>query len=496
MKILHNPKLILLASLILIGACVLAISFIPYSLNHKPSVAFGDYNVTGGGTYRLQASLSSTQTTVTLSSFKEPVSNIPYTMSYLNSSIEYATLEPQSNNREFVSFSGVTQNSDGSATLTGVTRGLSPSYPFTASSTFQLSHSAQSIFILSNPPQLYNQYGVLINANSWTGINTFASTSPPQYDGAVTASGNQLVSAAQLNSTAFQGAATATEATLGLTRLATSAQVGAGTASSTTGAPLVIPNKFATTTPGALCTSSWSCVVSAVAGKISQSWLNLTAAFSFSGGLTSTATTTLAGSNVNSNAIVINTVATQWPSAHGGVGSILSDNGSGVLSWASGITKYAATTTGSISTNIGAYSTTSLIYIPAGVLGASSQINFWGKLQIPNGSSASCTVVISEPTHALTFGTALGGGNIGNVQATFSGSIAATSSLSGQRDIMIMNGGNGGSCNACIPGGGAAVDQQDTFFNWSAGLNLQISIQNTGNVNGCNLQNYFATVVP
>lgn len=125
--------------------------------------------VTGGSTYRLQSSISSTQTTITLSSFKEPVSGTPYTMSYLNSSIEYATLDPQTQNSEFISFTGITQNADGTATLTGVTRGLSRSSPYTESTTFKTTHAGQSILILSNPPQLYNSLSFKGNDEVITG---------------------------------------------------------------------------------------------------------------------------------------------------------------------------------------------------------------------------------------------------------------------------------------------------------------------------------------
>jgi len=59
---------------------------------------------TGGGTYRLQASIGTSDTSFTLSSFKEPVSNIKYTMSYLNSDIVYGTLDPQTSKPEFISY--------------------------------------------------------------------------------------------------------------------------------------------------------------------------------------------------------------------------------------------------------------------------------------------------------------------------------------------------------------------------------------------------------
>ena len=120
---------------------------------------FGGFAPAAGGSYRLKSSIGSTNTTITLSSFKEPVSEIPITMASLDSDIGYATIDPQSPTRkEFISFTGITQNANGSAQLTGVTRGLGFTSPFTASSTLRKSHPGQSIFILSDPPQLFNEY--------------------------------------------------------------------------------------------------------------------------------------------------------------------------------------------------------------------------------------------------------------------------------------------------------------------------------------------------
>jgi len=135
----------------------------------------GAYNPTGAGTYRLKTSIGTTNTTIALSSFKEPVSEIPYTMTYLNTSIAYGTLDPVNSSRsEFISFTGITQNADGSATLTGVTRGLARSYPYTASSTLRQAHGGQSIFILSDSPQHFSEYAVKQNDETITGQWTFS----------------------------------------------------------------------------------------------------------------------------------------------------------------------------------------------------------------------------------------------------------------------------------------------------------------------------------
>ncbi len=170
-----------------------------------PVTNFGStFNPTGGGTYRLQSSISTTQNTITLTSFKEPISGIKYTMSYLNSSIEYGTIDPQNaTSKEFISFTGITQNSDGTALLTGVSRGLGFSYPYTASTTLASSHSGQSIFILSNPPQLTNQYLNMVNGGQVSGLTTF--TDPPIMTNAATST-LQAASVAYVNGLAFGGA--------------------------------------------------------------------------------------------------------------------------------------------------------------------------------------------------------------------------------------------------------------------------------------------------
>jgi len=127
------------------------------------------FNPAGGATYTLQSSVTSTQTTMTLSSFLEPVSGVAYTMALLNSSIMYATIAPKTASSEFVSFTGITQNADGTALLTGVVRGLAKKFPYTESTTFKLPHSGQSTFILSDAPQVFTSYAAKDNDETVTG---------------------------------------------------------------------------------------------------------------------------------------------------------------------------------------------------------------------------------------------------------------------------------------------------------------------------------------
>jgi len=127
-------------------------------------VATNNYTIAGSG-------ISSTANTITLTSFTAPVSGAPYTMANFGDGVNakgYITIEPGSRTRqEIASFTGITQNSDGSATLTGVSRGLLPFSPFTASSSYAVAHNGGSQVVVSNPPQLYDAiYSYIDNATT------------------------------------------------------------------------------------------------------------------------------------------------------------------------------------------------------------------------------------------------------------------------------------------------------------------------------------------
>lgn len=117
----------------------------------------GTFHLFGGGTYQLRSSISSTATTIPLKSFTEPITGADITMSLMNTDICYMTLEPKTARSEFISFTGITQNSDGTADLTGVTRGLKRGYDYGASSSYRISHGGGSKAIISDAPEALNQ---------------------------------------------------------------------------------------------------------------------------------------------------------------------------------------------------------------------------------------------------------------------------------------------------------------------------------------------------
>lgn len=203
------------------------------------------YYPAGGGTYTLSASIGSTDVTIQLTSFTEPISDVAYTMALLNTDIAYGTIGPKTSSSEFISFTGITQNGDGTATLTGVTRGLAKKYPFTSSATFQLPHSGQSVFILSDMPQVFVKYISLENAEMITGKKTFpgggnasAPVSGTVY--AVPTADLEYASKKYVDDTAVSGAPDASLTVKGLVEIATTSEINAGTATGGTGASIAV----------------------------------------------------------------------------------------------------------------------------------------------------------------------------------------------------------------------------------------------------------------
>jgi len=250
----------------------------------KDTQLAGGFSPTGSGTIRLQSSIGKTDATINLFSFVEPISGIPYTMSYLGSSLEYATLDPQQPTRsEFISFTGITQNSDGTAKLTGVTRGLSRT-PGTggcmASTTLAQSHSGQSIMILSNSPCFYSEYGVKRNNEILTGY--WEAPDPISAQGIATM--NYVVGKA------FGGIGNASETATGTVEIATGAEAAASTMNGTKGR-LALPATLATSTYNSATAVNVIPVTDAT-GKIDSNFISTSTLFAYGTFASSTITST------------------------------------------------------------------------------------------------------------------------------------------------------------------------------------------------------------
>lgn len=337
--------------------------------------SFGSVTPVGASNFTLAgAGINSTQTTIPLASFTTPDGR-PITMSMLGT-IGYGALEPQTVAKlEDITFSGVVQNANGSATLTGVTRGNDFVTPYAPSVSLAHSHAGGATFILTNTAGFYTQFASVNNAQSISGVWTFSHLTPPQYDTVYNASGHQFVSFDQLNAVTILGAATSTENALGLVQLNSSVNVGLGTASSSAGAPFVIENKFATTTPGTLCTGgTWNCIPAAINGKLSQAWLDLTAAFTVTGNWVFQGTVNILANT--SKPLTLNGLTYTFGSSRAASSTVLMEDGAGNLTFETNTPpRYTfATTTLSTTLTNGYASTSPALNVPANTLNASSTI--------------------------------------------------------------------------------------------------------------------------
>lgn len=163
-------------------------------------------------------------TTVKLTSFTQ-IDGTLLTMADFGSK-GYLTVEPGVGNEEQISFTGVTQNSDGTATLSGVSC-VSMVSPYTEVSGFCAVHVGGTVAILTNTSGFYSQFPIKSNAESITGTWTFAVASYPRVDNSAVLPSTDAMLATKkyVDGVAIAGAAISGTGTLGISRLSTAAVV-------------------------------------------------------------------------------------------------------------------------------------------------------------------------------------------------------------------------------------------------------------------------------
>jgi hypothetical protein len=442
----------------------LASFFGAYTQPTQP-ITFGSVYPVGGSTFYLAGSgITSSASTVTLTSFQTPDGR-SLTMSMFGT-VGYGAFEPGSSKLEDITFSGITQNANGTATLTGVTRGNDFITPYAASTTLAKAHAGGVPFILSNTPGFYTQFMPLNNTATSSAVMVFSSTTPPRLDnvaaqgtGTYIATTSEFASVAYVNAVALTSAPNGTTGVKGVYQTATGLQAASSTATGSTGAQLVLGNGIATDTPSVPQSVSGSHVImSDITGYLKHAWLNLSDAFTWTGAhifnstLTANATTTIAASSVTNNALVLNGVSTQWPSANS-LG-LLRNDGTGILSWGTP-TKYETTSSASVAgtgTAIG-YATSTLMYIPA--LTASSTISVMGYGNcVYNGGCGSWTLALSDGTPIVS------GGSFGGTNGSTSNGIytCEVSFFSSSSQHYVCNGVGGLTLSIVGGAGTTAVD--------------------------------------
>ena len=281
-------------------------------------------------------------------------------MACMNTDIAYGTLDPQlPTKKELISFTGITQNAAGTAVLTGVTRGLSFFYPFTASTTLRQTHSGQSIFILSDAPQVFAEYTAKRNDEAITGLWNFNSYLPTT--SITPTSSIQFTNKAYVDGVALVSAPVSDETTKGVVELATQIEMASSTILGSTLAPLVLQARYATSSPSVVC--GLCAVITGNAGKIAQAFLNLTEPFTW------TAHHIFSSLNAAS-ASTTNATTTNF-SITGITSSLLKTNSTGIVQAAVAGTDYENVpfaADGTVITTSGTATTTTTIVIPANTL--------------------------------------------------------------------------------------------------------------------------------
>lgn len=180
------------------------------------------------------------------------IDGVPLTMDDFGSK-GWATLEPGNiAQEEQISFTGITQNANGTATLTGV-KSVAFIYPYTETTGLIKSHAGSTIFIISNTAAFYDSLTSKTNDELISGIWTFVNPSVPRMDAAPSyGAGTELYFATKqyVDGVALAGAPNASTTQKGILEEATQAEIDADTPTGGTGARLAI-------TPPNLATSKY-----------------------------------------------------------------------------------------------------------------------------------------------------------------------------------------------------------------------------------------------
>lgn len=187
--------------------------------------------------------------TLGLTSFKDIDGNVLSMSSF--GSKGWGTLEPNnSSQEEQFSFTGITQNSDGTATLTGV-KNVTFLYPYTETSGVLKSHPGGSKMIISNTSAFYATLASTADDETISGVWTFTNPAVPRMDVEPTyGAGTELyfVTKTYADNLAIAGAPNASTTQKGIVQLPSQSGVDNKTAVGGTGANFAVtPDKLRAT---------------------------------------------------------------------------------------------------------------------------------------------------------------------------------------------------------------------------------------------------------
>lgn len=436
--------------------------------------AFAAFRVVETPPYHLYSGESGTATSIRITPYPVDLDGVKLTMTDFGTS-PTITVDPgvksgNSTLEEIESFTGITDNGDNTATLTGLSRDLASKYPYTTTGTGK-THGSGATVVFGNNPQIYGRLAAPENTQTWTATQTFTSTTYPGFDVDPGASyytlgpNTTFVDYAQLVRTALAGTVNATPSINGVVQVATALQAASTTQLCSTGAYCTLTSSIATSSNDV---AGLHVVVTQNSGKINWNMIDLGTPF------TVTALATFNTGGFIDNASSTFTIA---PIVSTIKSSLLKTSSTGQLQAATpGIDyiagQYATSTAISTSTTgtgtAPGYATSTAITIPAGLLTASSTIEIngvSGGCTVSNyfSGSPACNVFLSLSTgqQMIELTSQSGGNNVSIPGSTFFTKIYNNSSVSSQiySAIGVCSSGapTNGSCNY-FAGGTSAIN--------------------------------------
>lgn len=277
-----------------LATLLLALGFAAGITGSIALAATATFRVVETPTYHLYSGESAAATTVRITPYPTDLDGVKLTMTDFGTT-PTVTMDPGFKGiEEIESFTGITDNGDNTATLTGLSRDLQSKYPYTGTGTGR-THGSGSIVVFGNNPQLYGRLAAPENTQTWTATQTYASTTFPGFDidpGSSYYTGGPnttFVDYAQLTRTALAGTVNASTIAQGVSQIATPIQAASSTVFGSTGAYLALTSSIATST----CQVATSSVLTLQSnGHVYGPCLDQTYPYTFSGNNNYTGTST------------------------------------------------------------------------------------------------------------------------------------------------------------------------------------------------------------
>ncbi len=325
-----------------------------------------------------------------------------------------------------------------STSVTGLTRGIDLTNP-TSTTTRAYTHRRFASVQTTDYPTLQLVVRKLNGVDTFDSVLSYTSTTPSSFT-----STQDLASKGYVDNQIMSGGVPITTSTPGIGLLATPAQTAAGTATGTYNSQTynLLP---ANSTFNQTSSASNIVPVTGSNGKLSQGFLDLTQPFTFSGGVTSSATTTLSG-----NTTISGTTTVSAPVTFSNTATF-----SGSVFGAGFTHIQTVTTTGTSTwTRPAGVSKIQVIVVGGGGNGGSGSTYQCGAGGGGGGSAMKILDVSSIPTTTITVGAA-------TATSSFGSYVSATGGTTGGLGAYASGGsggvGSGGDINITGNGGGGCV---------------------------------------